>query len=102
MKSWILRTVASVALKNAIAYAFAVAVLTVDALRGVLEGDNLSEDHRQKLAAVLKAVISVRDFLGRMKELFGAPVLPVAYGSRAVNAKLEDAVTNLNRLTEEL
>lgn len=102
MKTWLLKLVASVAIKNAISYAYAVAVLTVDALRGILDGDNLSDDQRDKILAVLKAVTSVRDFIGKLKELFGAPVVPGLSASRALSSKLDDAVNQLNRLTNTI
>ncbi|HMO51904.1 MAG TPA: hypothetical protein PKE26_11025 [Kiritimatiellia bacterium] len=103
MKTWILRAVASLALKNALSYAHTVAVLTVDALHGVLDAGNLPPEHRIKIEAAIQAVSSVRDFLGRMKEIFGAPVMPVAYGTHGdINAKLQDAVKNLNRFAGDL
>ena len=102
MKSWLLQLLASAALKQAVAQAFAVAVLIADALRGILEGGNLSAESRFRLDAVLKAVVSVRDFLARLKVLFGVPEVVEGLGAGGSANRLQEAATKLRQITEGL
>lgn len=103
MKSWLLTLIASKSIKNAIAYAYKVCVLTAEALRGVQTSDQLSEEHRELLGAVLRGVLSLQDFLARLVVIFGVVLDSDGHATLAtLGMKLDDATDQLNRLTGEL
>lgn len=103
MKAFILRAVASIALKNAIAYAYKVSILVLAALRGVLDGGNVSDQHRAALESIVTAVTAVRDFLGKLTVLFGvSSILLQSNTYLPALTLLNDVVQRLNKTTEEL
>jgi hypothetical protein len=103
MKAFLFKTLASIALKNSIAYAYKVSILVLAALRGVLDGGNVSDQHRLTLESVLKAVTAVRDFLVKLTVLFGVSSLLLQSNAYLpALTSLNDAVERLNKTTEEL
>lgn len=96
--NWLLKLLASIKIKNGVAYAYQVSALLVDALRGILLSDGLSDERRRQLQIIFNAAISIRDFLGRLSELIGAPAL----SSISSLEHLSDRASTLDRITDEL
>lgn len=99
MKSWLIKTLASAALKNAIAYAAASAGLAVAAVKGVLEKGYLDDQARVKITSVLKALMAIEDFLIKVRTLFGVPAAPLSYTSAI---QLDDFADRLNHAAGQL
>ncbi len=103
MKSWIMKAVASAALKNAISYAYKASLLIHAALQGVLDDGNVSDQHRANLTLVITAVVSIRDFLSKLVVLFGVSSGTIAaLPAFPLGNALNDAITGLNNATESL
>lgn len=99
----LLSLIASKSIKHAIGYAYKVAVLALEALKAIQTSDHLSDDHRARLGAVLRALVSIRDFLAKMVILFGVDLAATGLSSLAAMGNSLDAATDkLNRLTGDL
>lgn len=96
--SWLLKLFSSVKVKTGVAYAFQVSSLIVDALRGILMSDGLSDERRKQLQVIFNATISIRDFLGRLAQLVGAPALSSISSLEALSEK----ASTLDRITDGL
>jgi hypothetical protein len=101
MKTWLLKAFASAALKTAVASAAAIVVIVVDALNGIVNGGNISDEYRNRLATVISAMVSVRDFLARLRDLLGVAPIPLE-SSVMMSAQLTDAARRLREATESL
>lgn len=99
MKTWLIKTLASAALKNAIAYAAVAASLAGDALQGVLDSGYLDDRARLRITTVLKVLISIEGFLIKFRTLLGAEIVPLSSTSSIV---LDDIADRLSRATERL
>ena len=98
MKSLLLKLVASAALKNGVAIALQVSAMTVDALRGILMSDGLSDDRRRQIQIVFNAMIAIRDFLSKLAILIGAP----STASVSSLDHLAESASKLGDITESL
>jgi hypothetical protein len=98
MKSIIFRLVAPHAIKKGLHYAAQISTMIVDALRGILQGDGLTETQRGHIAIVLTAAVSIRDFLIRLSALFGSSH---ATGPLSLESLIEKSA-QLDNLTGEL
>ena len=98
MKSLLLKLVASAALKNGVAIALQVSAMTVDALRGILMSDGLSDDRRRQIQIVFNAMIAIRDFLSKLAILIGAP----STASVSSLEQLSDRASALDAITDRL
>lgn len=101
MKEWLLKVLASAALKAAIAYSYSITVLVVDALNGVISGGNLADSYKESLTTAVRAVESVRDFLGKLKEMLGIEDVVLKAGA-PLSANLDDIVGKLNKITDSI
>jgi len=96
--SWLLKLISGIKVKNGVAYAYQVSALLVDALRGILLSDGLSDERRRQLQVIFNAAISIRDFLARLAVLVGAPALSSISSLDA----LSDKASTLDRITDGL
>jgi len=76
--NWMLKIVASQAIKLGVSYALRIIIVTIAALRGVLNDGNINDEARGSITNVVKVLVSVRDFVSRLAEIIGAPMLPPA------------------------
>lgn len=98
MKNLLLKLFTSAAIKNGVAVAFQVVSMTVDALRGILMADGLSDERRRQIQIVFNAMIAVREFLSRLSTLIGAP----ASSTISSLEHLSDKASKLGEITEKL
>lgn len=96
--NWLLRLLSNKKVKSGVAYAHQVAGLMVDALRGILMSDGLSDERRRQIQVVFNAAVSIRDFLGRLCELVGAPGI----ASISSLESLADRASRLDAITDSL
>lgn len=96
--NWLLRLFSNKKIKSGVAYAHQVAALMVDALRGILMSDGISDERRKQIQVVFNATVSIRDFLGRLCELIGAP------GISSISSldSLADRASRLDSITDSL
>lgn len=101
MKEWLLKVLATAALKSAIAYSHSVVVLVVDALSGILSGGNINSGYVSTIESVLAAAQAVRDFLEKLKSLFGVEETAELSGADP-RAVLAAATDKLNGFTKSI
>lgn len=97
MKSWLIKALASQGLKLGVAYALRAVVLATDAINGVIEAGNISEQINENLLKVARALVAVSKLIEKVSDFVGAPVLGGEL--RAASDQLEDATDKLNRIT---
>ena len=95
--NWLLKIAASQGVKLGVAYALKIIVVTIAALRGVLNDGAINDEARNSIASVVRVLISVRDFVGRLAEIIGAPAMP-----QAVDGDMRDVADKLDRITDGL
>lgn len=96
MKHFLLRAFVSANIKNGIGFAYQVCMLVANALQGVLSGDGLSDERRKQLSSIMRGILAVRDFLGRLAEIMNAPLQSIS------QYDLVDKATKLDRITDSL
>lgn len=97
--NWMIRLVASAALKQAVAVAYDVLGVAANAINGVLQGDSISDSARMRLTIVLRAIVVLRDFIGKLADIMGVSLLHVTVSGVQ---ELEDALDKLQRITKSL
>jgi hypothetical protein len=98
--NWILKLVASAAIKSGISTTHAILLIAINAIVGVLMGGNISDDYRARLEAVKKALQAVMDFVARLAELMGAPVSVARQASLTLD--IDALADNLRKVTGNL
>jgi hypothetical protein len=96
--NWMLKIVASQAVKLGVSYALRIIIVTIAALRGVSNDGNINDEARGSITNVIKVLVSVRDFVSRLAEIIGAPMLPQV----ALDDAAMDAADKLARITDGL
>jgi hypothetical protein len=99
MKGILLRMVVSTSVKLGIAYALKIIILAIAGLRGVLNDGNISDDARASIVTIVTVLVAIRDFLGRLADLMGAPMLPATVKDADSLHKLAN---DLNNITDGL
>ena len=95
--NWMLKIVASQGIKLGVSYALRIIIVTIAALRGVLNDGAINDDARASIVNVVKVLLSVRDFVSKLAEIIGAPSIP-----QAVSGDLIDVADKLDRITDGL
>lgn len=91
--SVLLRLLANKNLKNGIALVYDILTVAANAINGVLASDTISESARQRLITVIRALMVIRDFIGKMADIFGVSLTHVAVLS---SSELDDSVKKLD------
>lgn len=81
MRGFILKLVAGNAIKLGLSYAYEVVVAVQAALQGVLDHGKVSDDVRRKISIAIQAVSAVSDFLKKVNDLIGVPVVKAELSS---------------------
>ena len=100
--NWMLRLIASPALKSGVAIALRVLVITQNALRGVLANDSISDAARKNIETALQAISAVYDFIFKLANLFGIAAYDVVAGVSSVSANDMRYVDSLKDITKRL
>ena len=94
MKSWLIKLLASEALKLGVAYAHRAIVLATDAINGVISSGNINEDLQQRLIQVARALVAVGKLVARLAAYIGAPNVALS----SATEKLDEATDKLLRI----
>lgn len=97
--NWMIRVFASAALKQAVAVAYDVLGVAANAIAGVLQGDSVSDSARSRLAVVLRAIVVLRDFIGKLADIMGVNLLNITVSGVS---ELESALDKLQDLAKKL
>lgn len=100
MKSIIFKFIAGETLKLGIGYALQIINNAIAALQGVLSTGSISDDARSSITRLVTILTAVYEFMERLAELFGAPLLPLK-DARSMTV-MEDAAAKLRKLTDAL
>ena len=100
--SWILRILASPALRSGIVVALRVLAIAEDALRGVLSNDQISDAARKNIESAVSAVTAVREFLMKVGNLFGVSSHDVVAGVKGLDLSSTHYIDSLRDITKRL
>ena len=100
--SWILRILASPALRSGIVVALRVLAIAEDALRGVLSNDQISDAARKNIEGAVSAVTAVREFLMKVGNLFGVSSHDVVAGVKGFDLSSTHYIDSLRDITKRL
>jgi len=104
MKSWLLKLIAGETVRRAVSYALRTLDRTIDALRGVLNGDTLTPEQSATVSSVVNALMAVRAFIERLAEIFGSEPIDELFGVYGASqpSDLDDLAGRLRRLVDAL